>query len=101
MERRTLRLQARRQRERGHERTLFAVACSRLFGKALASCEPAPGVPYNAYLMTSSARIRIDGGIVISSAWAVVRVLWPASEKWRADSLGSCHVLQPQRRDGQ
>src|SRR5215475_12758688 len=27
------------------ERTLEAVACTRLFGKAPASCEPSPGVP--------------------------------------------------------
>src|SRR5215470_18483458 len=80
--------QARQTAGARHERTLFAVACSRLFGKALASWEPAPGVPSNAYLMTSSARLRRDGGIVISSAWAVVRVLWPRVRKWRADSLG-------------
>jgi hypothetical protein len=57
------------------QRTLEGVGCSRLFGKALASCESAHGVPHNAYWITSSARRSREGGIVIPSALAVLRLM--------------------------
>jgi hypothetical protein len=59
----------------GAERRLEAVGCRRLFGKVLASCEPAHGLPHNVYWITSSARIRRDGGIVIPRALAVLRLM--------------------------
>ena len=37
--------QQRPEAEARHERTLFAVACSRLFGKVPASCAPSSSVP--------------------------------------------------------
>src|SRR5215475_9531466 len=40
--------------EAAAQRRLEGVGCRRLFGKALASCEPAHGLPYNAYWITSS-----------------------------------------------
>src|SRR5882762_4075115 len=49
--------------------------CRRLFGKALVSCEPAHGVPHHAYWITSSARTSREGGIVIPSALAVLRLM--------------------------
>ena len=61
--------------EAGAQRTLEAVGCRRLFGKALASCEPASGLPHNAYWITSSAKRSTDGGTVILSALAVLRLM--------------------------
>jgi hypothetical protein len=57
------------------QRTLEAVGCRRLFGKVLASCAPAHSVPHNTYWITSSARRSSDGGIVIPSALAVLRLI--------------------------
>src|SRR5215467_4887951 len=57
------------------QRTLEAVGCRRLFGKVLASCAPAHSVPHNTYGITSSARRSSDGGIVIPSALAVLRLI--------------------------
>src|SRR5437660_11908049 len=61
--------------EATEERRLAGVGCRRLFGKALASCAPAHGLPHNAYWITSSARRSRDGGIVIPSALAVLRLM--------------------------
>jgi hypothetical protein len=59
--------------EAGAQRTLEGVGCSRLFGKAprhvrLPHCTP------NAYWITSSASRSREGGIVIPSALAVLRL---------------------------
>src|SRR5262245_65285642 len=61
--------------EAGAPWLLEAVSCTRWFGQALASCAPAPGVPHHAYWITSSARTRRDGGIVIPRALAVLRLM--------------------------
>src|SRR5262245_7226557 len=88
--------QARQTAGARHERTLCAVACSRLFGlgsRVLGAC---PRCALRAYWITSSARRSRDGGIVIPSALAVLRLI--ISSYFVGSSTGKSAGLAPFRR---
>src|SRR5712691_6362382 len=95
-------LQARGAAGATQERRLFPVACKRWLGCGYpVSCGwGAPGLAYSrapapAYCITSSARRSSDGGIVIPSAWAVLRLM--TSSKRVGCSTGKSAGLAPFR----